>query len=121
MSGLAEGFYDRALRPIAPTGPLARSTDPDTSRNAARPDRLTGNQRFVLSRLAVNGPDGLTDFDYSPVLQQTSAGKRRLELERAGLCEYAGTTRLSPSGTPARVYRITTAGLALWQQLGWRP
>lgn len=22
---------------------------------------------------------------------------------------------------PARVYRITTAGLALWQQLGWRP
>jgi hypothetical protein len=119
MTGLGRSLGDI----LAGTGPTARMFDPDTAkqagRKAAEPGRLSHNQRYVLDRLAVRhnhhqrgivDDDGLTDFEY-PGLQQTSAGKRRLELQRAGLVEDSGRRRPSPSGSPVIVWRITTTGL----------
>lgn len=92
---------------------LARNSDPDTSHAAAAsqtPARRKRGQRLVLAALAEHGP--LTDFEHEAIngLQQTSAGKRRLELLRRGLVEYAGARRESPTGSPARVWRITAEG-----------
>lgn len=92
-----------------PMGPAARATDPDTakaaaSQQAANPDRLSEAAAYH------RGADGLTDFQHG-YLQQTSAGKRRKELQRAGLVEDSGTRAPSPSGSPAIVWTITPAGL----------
>lgn len=97
-----------------PTGPTARRTDPDTAKAAGAgqtPIKLTRGRELVLRALAAN-PDGLSDFDYLDVvgLIQTSAGKRRVELERAGLVELADWRAISPAGSPVRVYRLTDAG-----------
>jgi hypothetical protein len=98
---------------------LGRSLGDILAGKAAEPGRLSHNQRYVLDRLAVRRghherhlveDDGLTDFEY-PALQQTSAGKRRLELQRAGLVEDSGRRRPSPSGSPVIVWRITAVGL----------
>lgn len=66
----------------------------DTSRDAAtdnRPKRPRDRDR-VLEALTAAGEYGLTDFELAevltrtgPTIGQTSAGKRRLDLEREGL------------------------------------
>lgn len=85
----------------------ARATDPETSHAAGSIDRATDRDR-ALAILRAH-PDGLTDFELAFLMhrQQTSAGKRRHELMKAGLVEYAGFTRPSPSGASARVWRAT--------------
>lgn len=101
-----------------PMGPTARTTDPDTAKaagnqQAANPDRLSEAQRWVLANLATayhRGDPGLTDFQHG-WMQQTSAGKRRKELQRAHLVEDSGTRAPSPSGSMAIVWTITPAGL----------
>lgn len=57
-------------------------------------------------------PDGLTDFELAEKVgsQQTSAGKRRHELVTAGWAEFAWVHRASPSGSKARVWKVTEAG-----------
>lgn len=84
----------------------ARATDPETSQLAAQGDRRTDRQRAyaILSQF----PDGLTDFELASMMgrQQTSAGKRRHELMKAGLVEFAEMWRPSPTGSPARVWRV---------------
>lgn len=84
----------------------ARTTDPETSHQAAAPDRTT-DRACALTILRAH-PDGLTDHELAAEMGriQTSAGKRRCELMRDGLVEWAGFTRLSPSGSPARVWRV---------------
>ena len=76
-----------------------------------------------LHALAVAGYRGLTDFELEAVtgIKQTSAGKRRLELQRAGLVDrcmmvdpetlglVAGRRR-APSGVWAAVWEITPLG-----------
>lgn len=42
--------------------------------------------------------------------QQTSVGKRRCELVRAGLAADTGQRRASPSGSPAIVWALTIEG-----------
>jgi hypothetical protein len=83
----------------------ARTADPETCRLSAR-DRTTDRARALA--VLQGHPDGLTDFELADAMGsiQTSAGKRRHELMVAGLVEYAGHTRLSPSGSPARVWRL---------------
>lgn len=106
--------FDKPL----PTGPVARLLDPDTSKaaghaKAADPTRLSEAQRWVLTNLAAayhRGDPGLTDFQHGH-MQQTSAGKRRKELERAHLVADSGTRAPSPTGSTAIVWTITDAGL----------
>lgn len=96
---------------VASTSRGWRTTDPDTSRIAARTANRTAHtlRRQVHDALVAAGPDGLTDFELAVRIGsiQTSAGKRRGELVAAGLVEWAGTTRPSPHGSPARVWRTT--------------
>lgn len=70
-------------------GPLYRPTDPDTSRDAAVLALETAEtlRDRCLQALRAAGEHGLTDFETAAIVgrQQTSTGKRRLELERAGL------------------------------------
>lgn len=86
----------------------ARATDPETSHAAGNVDRATDRDR-ALTILRAH-PDGLTDFALGDLMGRiaTSAGKRRHELMKAGLVEYAGFTRPSPSGASARVWRVVT-------------
>lgn len=97
-----------------------RATDPATSMNAAKHagQRITRTRRACLNAHA-DRPSGLTDFELAELtgLQQTSAGKRRLDLERDGLIERTDLTRCAPSGSAAVVWRITAAGLALAEEL----
>lgn len=90
-----------------------RAADPPTAVAAANRVDVTKGQWRVLDQLAKAGQRGLNDFEYSGI-KQTSAGKRRIELERAGLCELAGFKRPSDTGDPAAVHRITTEGLRVW-------
>lgn len=91
----------------------ARRDDEDTSHEAACIARRGASELRTrcLAALQAAGAHGLTDFELAERIgsQQTSAGRRRLDLERAGLVEYAGTKRPAPSGAPARVWRIVEA------------
>ena len=107
--------------------PAARHTDPDTSHGAAviAIHHAAGNRRIALAELAQAGAEGLTDFELAARtgIAQTSIGKRRGELRDAGLvtalmtpCNEHPTgwrpvTRSAPSGTPARVWVVTDAGV----------
>lgn len=103
---------------IQPT--LDFDTGSDTSRDAAvlnRPRRPRDRER-VYAALADAGERGLTDFEIAAVLSaegpcigQTSAGKRRLDLERAGLVvrrvvDGQPDRRPSPTGAPAAVWHL---------------
>lgn len=87
----------------------ARASDPATAHQAAaaHPTTRATDRDRALAALRAAGPDGLTDHELGDRIGriQTSAGKRRHELMVAGLVEWTGTTRLSPSGSPARVWR----------------
>lgn len=95
--------------------PVARNTDPQTAHQAAEHAAMrAGTMRaLALRELAAAGDRGLTDFElaHRTRSQQTSIGKRRGELVRMGLVESAGSTRPSPSGSPAMVWRVTVAGV----------
>lgn len=99
-----------------------RNSDPDTSRLAAADAAVNAGtlRKAVLDVLRMFGPQ--TDFEIAtnlrrldyPCAGQTSAGKRRLELERAGLVERLivdgeVVRRPAPSGSLAIVWRAVTA------------
>ena len=90
--------------------PAARLTDPETSALAAGIN--TGNRANdrtrVLELLGRAGDEGLTDYELASLTgrQQNSIGKRRSELLAAGLVEWAGFHRPSPTGSPCRVWRL---------------
>jgi len=95
---------------------VARNTDPPTSHNAK-------THGFALDREKVfdvhyRHPDGLTDFELAAIMgkQQTSVGKRRLELCHIGFVEDAGFTRPAPSGASAIVWSITGLGLLAYRR-----
>ncbi len=93
--------------------PLARTTDPETSHEAAdRMKPLAGKDRIEVLRQHVRRHLGLTDFELAAIMvrQQTSVGKRRGELRDAGLIEATDDRRPAPSGSGAIVWRITDAG-----------
>ena len=99
----------------------ARATDPDTSHAAAGALDGARDRERALGALAEHGP--MTDFELGDAIsrQQTSAGKRRHELQAAGLVEYAGFKRPTPSGSQARVWMLTTQGLDLAESSrSWR-
>lgn len=99
--------------------PVARRSDPDTSHAAAEDAKRTANTlRWRCLQTLKAHPEGLTDFELADEVQsqQTSAGKRRGELVKAGLVEKAMwgdgvvqkrevVKRPSPSGSLAIVWR----------------
>lgn len=90
--------------------PAARLTDPETSQIAARLDvgGRANDRTRVLELLGRVYPDGLTDYELAALTgkQQNSIGKRRSELTAAGLVEFAGFHRPSPTGSPCRVWKL---------------
>lgn len=119
MSSIVQPLFD----PDQPdqTHLAARATDPDTSHAAAAAVNGARDRERVLRALAEHGP--MTDFELGDRIdrQQTSAGKRRHELQAVRLVEYAGIKRPTPSGSTARVWRLTRAGLYLAESgRSWR-
>ena len=98
--------------------PRTRGTDWSTSIDAANSLRATSDRLLAL-RTLVDHPAGLTDFELAAMTrkQQTSIGKRRGELTRAGLVEVAlnengkPVKRHAPSGALALVWRPTVAAI----------
>lgn len=104
---------------VLPSQPRHRTGDPDTARMAAHAaaERLTEHQWAVLAALVDAGRAGLIDHEHEARngLIQTSAGKRRKELERLGLVEPTGQRRHTPTKHLAAVYRVSARGLLVWQ------
>jgi hypothetical protein len=103
-----------------------RRFDHMTSIRAARDVAMrVSRHRTIALRLHAANPAGLTDFELAELsgIQQTSCGKRRLDLQRAGLIELTELTRPAPSGSQAKVWlaqpteRITAKGLETAQKL----
>lgn len=94
---------------------LARRTDPITSHLAGQDAKRHAprGQQVALQALIEAGCEGHTDFSLAEATgwQQTSVGKRRLELERKGYVTATLFTRRTPSGSLARVYCVTDAGI----------
>jgi len=89
--------------------PNVRTTDPETSRDAATVN--TGGRDTLRAQVLDTlrrHPAGLTDWELAGLLRrhQPSVGKRRGELFAAGLVEFAGEWRLSPLGIRCRVWRV---------------
>lgn len=98
--------------------PRHRVGDPETARLAAQAaeERLTAHQWAVLEALVHAGRTGMIDHEHEAHngLIPTSAGKRRKELERLGLCEPTSRTRTTGRAL-ATVHQITARGQAVWQ------
>jgi len=94
--------------------------DPRDNRKAADPSALTPDQALALRVLSGFWAfAGLTDFELAVRMGRTqpSAGKRRLELQRAGLVEFAGQRRSTGNGGTAGVYWTTIDGEQLAERL----
>lgn len=103
------GLFDVQAPPKTPRSTAfrrARRTDPETSHQAAASDRARDRDRALAALRAA--PDGLTDFELGDAIgrQQTSAGKRRHELMRAGVVCDSGLRRRTPSGATAIVWKV---------------
>lgn len=108
-----------------PARPLARTSDPETSHQAAgsiRLDRLRTSQAAVL-RMFTDAGIGLTDVraaelydalrrqwpDLYPRQSPSGLRTRRDELVTAGLLEDSGERQRLPSGRMAIVWRLKTS------------
>ena len=87
----------------------ARRTDPDTSHEAISADSCTGSLLEVMDLLTEFGPmadhelvTAHAGFTYSPQRLRTA----RSELADAGLVEFTGIYRLTPSKRRARVWGL---------------
>lgn len=107
----APAHYEVAV--TQPSRGMFRRSDPATSQGAAvvALHDAAGLRAQCLSALVRCGAEGATDFELASMVgrQQTSAGKRRLELQRAGLVaalivDGVQVRRPAPSGTPALVW-----------------
>lgn len=96
-----------------------RRMDTETSIQAAQRTYPNAQRhRDLALRVHYEHPDGLTDFELAHItgVTQPSIGKRRLELQRAEFIQATSHTRPSPSGSPARVWRITAQGKRAYEQ-----
>lgn len=99
---------------LTPTHHQHRAGDRPTAVAAARQVKAGTGKYKVLAAL-YHAPHGMIDHEHVAAsgLIATSAGKRRLELMTEfdpPLVEDSGTTRPTPSGEQATVWRLTEAG-----------
>lgn len=98
--------------------PVARKTDPITSKIAER--LIAGKRPTQMSRLLniYYNMDALTDelaAEFAGISHQ-SATKRCADLRNAGLIEPTGELAYGQAGMPQRLCRITKAGIAVIEQ-----
>ncbi len=93
--------------------PAVRTSDPDTCQEPSQPAMSKGRLKALAAHYL--HPEGLTDFELADLTKtaQTSIGKRRGELEKAGLIVATTERRPAPSGKPSIVWRITSRGVAV--------
>lgn len=104
--------------------PDVRSGDPETSQHAAR---IVRSEERLALLCAFGALGGLTDQELARKTgwNEGTASKRRFRAQEAGLVqEWMGSvgclTRATDTGAPARVHRLTAAGvqlLGLWEQV----
>jgi hypothetical protein len=102
----------------------ARVSDDITSVIAAeRASANVSKGRMLALKHLYENREGLTDFDLERLtgLAQTSIGKRRGDLMNSKyffphLAYRTDETRPSPRGAPARVWRITQAGIEFYEK-----
>lgn len=97
------------VTPLRPVG-LARSTDPETSQEAAESINPRGQQERIVrtlihlvtaNRYEISEASGLTEYQ---------AGRRLSELSDAGYIAWTGEVRPGATGRPQSVWRVTQAG-----------
>ena len=88
--------------------PRARTTDPDTSHEAAASmfDEAESQRLRILVCLEYYGAMTADFLDEALDLRPTSAGRRLPELEEAGLVTPTGDKALTRSGRKARLWRV---------------
>lgn len=100
--------------------PNARSTDPDTSHQAAHDTSFKASKHRLMALRTLRRFGPLTDYELSARtgLQQNSIGKRRKDCQDAGLVDFyyndlgAKVKRPAPSGSLALVWAIKPEGIA---------
>lgn len=87
---------------------LARSTDPQTSHEAAERvhEFASGHRKIIRDALRQHGPLTVDEIAKYTALQSQQINKRLPELQRDHLAEPTDERRLSASGRPARVWRV---------------
>lgn len=91
------------------TPPTHRRDDIDTAVAAGKQDHSV-QRAAVLRTIRAAGFDGLTDDEVAARLDilNTSAGKRRLELQHRGLVEPTGTRGTTRTGSTAAKWRAVS-------------
>ncbi len=91
--------------------PAVRVNDRDTCQEPTEVRMSSGRLKALAAHYL--HPEGLTDFELAALTDtaQTSIGKRRGELEQAGLIVATTKRRPAPSGKAAIVWRITSQGV----------
>lgn len=87
--------------------PRARTTDPQTSHDAARSmtESADSQRQKILLRLTRLGPMTADELDHSLGLRLTSSGRRLPELLRVGWVERLPEKRLTRSGRQAHLWK----------------
>jgi transcription initiation factor IIE alpha subunit len=103
-------FAQQTPQPATAEPPLARRSDPTTSKIAGREARkFKGeHERRILEALAA-GPGTKDEIASRCGLSEQQVARRMHGLARAGLVQTTGTTRPSASGRPERVWQTTAA------------
>lgn len=92
--------------------PHARTTDPQTSHEAAESVKnLTETQEYILKALVrprtdVDLLDAYRNLKFAPIASESGIRSRRAELVAAGLIVDSGERRKTPSGRNAIVWKL---------------
>lgn len=93
---------------------MVRPTDPETSRAAALLTDRKGGMRKVMAFLSSRPGEAFTDHEIAEQtgMDKGSASKRRLDCQRDGLVEFAGTYGVTPTGAQARKWTATVRAIS---------
>ena len=119
MSEQLDIFSPSALDVVAENGGRSRSSDPETSKDAARTVKAGTQRSRVLCALAAS-PNGLNGWEASVAAQirRPHAATTRLEeLEDLGFAERTSSTRPTDTGCQALVWKITSEGRRVASEL----
>ncbi len=96
---------------------LARSSDPQTSKDAAGMNARARDTHRHQLLMAYWSNYAMTDEEAGEFTGVHQAWKRCSELRKMGYIEATGKTKITKSGGRARVCRITDSGLAYASKL----
>lgn len=105
-------LFDAAVEELTANEGRVRSSDPETSKAAARVVKAGTQRARVLLALA-NASDGLNGYEAAVrtgINRVHAATTRCEELERLGFARRTGSTRPTDTGCQALVFEITAEG-----------